>query len=101
MATNVGLLQFTKFIKAGGSYDMYTYVPYDWKKITAIRKRTPATTRGGSKDQKKKTHFESASLTKTVDLISEGPIEGFSDKVGNTIKRKVDIISKFRMLKSI
>ena len=84
MATNIGALAWMGEGKAGGTYDMYTYVPYEWKNITALRKRTPSTTQGlkkGSED-----YFESASLAKTVDLICEGPIEGFSDKKGETIR---------------
>tara|TARA_R110001583_G_scaffold48407_1_gene151739 strand:+ start:10464 stop:15323 length:4860 start_codon:yes stop_codon:yes gene_type:complete len=84
VATNIGALAWMGEGKAGGTYDMYTYVPYEWKNITALRKRTPSTTQGlkkGSED-----YFESASLAKTVDLICEGPIEGFSDKKGETIR---------------
>lgn len=83
MASNVGALAFMGAGKAGGTYDMYTYVPYDWKSITAIRKRTPSTTRFTSDS---KDYFESASLARTVDLICEGPIDGFADKSGETIK---------------
>ena len=84
MATNIGALAWVGVGKAGGTYDMYTYVPYKWKSVTALRKRTPSTTQGlkkGSED-----YFESASLAKTVDLICEGPIDGFSDKKGETIR---------------
>jgi hypothetical protein len=83
MASNVGALAFMGAGKAGGTYDMYTYVPYNWKSITAIRKRTPSTTRFTSDS---KDYFESASLARTVDLICEGPIDGFADKSGETIK---------------
>ena len=37
MASNVGALAFMGAGKAGGTYDMYTYVPYNWKSITAIK----------------------------------------------------------------
>ena len=83
MASNVGALAFMAPGKAGGTYDMYTYVPYDWKAITAIRKRTPSTTKDSNEGTD---YFESASLAKTVDLICEGPIEGFSDKSGETVR---------------
>ena len=56
MASNVGALAFMGAGKAGGTYDMYTYVPYDWKSITAIRKRTPSTTKFTSES---KDYFES------------------------------------------
>ena len=83
MASNVGALAFMAPGKAGATYDMYTYVPYAWKRITAIRKRTPWTVKAGGGDG---SYFESASLAKTVDLICEGPIEGFSDRSGETIR---------------
>jgi len=86
MATNVGLgKKFNAVLGIhGGTYDSYTYPYYDWKLDTAIRKETPLVSKANKKDEDQ--YFESASLSKIVDLICEGPIEGFSDKGGNTIR---------------
>ena len=86
MATNVGLgKKFNAVLGIhGGTYDSYTYPYYDWKLDTAIRKETPFVSKANKKGEDQ--YFESASLSKIVDLICEGPIEGFSDKAGNTIR---------------
>ena len=86
MATNVGLGKTFNAILGihGGTYDSYTYPYYEWKIDTAIRKETPFVSKANKKGEDQ--YFESASLSKIVDLICEGPIEGFSDKAGNTIR---------------
>jgi hypothetical protein len=86
MATNVGLGKTFNAVLGihGGTYDSYTYPYYFWKQDTAIRKETPFVSKANKKGEDQ--YFESASLSKIVDLICEGPIEGFSDKAGNTIR---------------
>ena len=66
------------------SKPQHTYTPYHTKALNALRKATPNISK--SFLDKHDVFFESASITQTIDLISEGPIEGFSDKAGNTIR---------------
>jgi len=76
----------TTFQGGGAAIRSRTYTPYEAKKQMAARKHTPISARG-SKNTKvnDEDYFESASLTKVVDLICEGPIEGFSTESGETM----------------
>ena len=63
------------------------YVSYEEKKENARKARTPRISK--DLDSALDDDFEmleSASTMKIIDLISEGPIEGFSDKNGNTLR---------------
>ena len=72
-----------------GGYEMlgdYTYVPYARKQDMAARKPTPECGPGLSDTEtNEEDYFESASLAQTIDLISEGPIDGFCGSDGETI----------------
>ena len=71
----------SEYSGGGAAIKSRTYVPYEAKKQIAARKRTPFCANLGTEIND---YFESASLTKVVDLICEGPIEGFSTENGET-----------------
>ena len=63
------------------------YLSYEEKKENARRARTPRISKDLDSDLSKDFEvLESASTMQIIDLISEGPIEGFSDKNGNTLR---------------
>ena len=67
--------------------DNSRYLSYEEKKKNAKRKRTPIISKDLDGDLDKDFDvLESASTMQIIDLISEGPIEGFSDKDGNSLR---------------
>ena len=65
----------------------FRYVSYEEKKASARLAFTPPISKDLDSELDKDVEvLESASVMKVIDLISEGPIEGFSDKDGNTLR---------------